>query len=77
MFLPPTGALGASLYSVALYGGLVLFGMFMLYDTQNIIKRAETTPTYAERPYDPINKSVTVVSHWAKVHPQHDVDLLF
>ena len=56
MFLPPTGALGAGLYSVALYGGLVLFGMFMLYDTQKIIKRAETTPTYGERPYDPINK---------------------
>lgn len=58
MFLPPTTALGAGLYSVALYGGLVLFGMFLLYDTQKIIKRAETHPTFAAVPYDPINKYV-------------------
>ena len=54
MFLPPTGALGASMYSVAMYGGLVLFGMFLLYDTQKIMKRAETSPGY----YDPVNKWV-------------------
>ena len=56
MFLPPTTAVGAGLYSVALYGGLVLFGMFLLYDTQKIIYRAENHPTYAAQPYDPINK---------------------
>ena len=55
-FLPPTTALGAGLYSVALYGGLVLFGMFLLYDTQKIIKRAETHPAYSTVPYDPVNK---------------------
>lgn len=55
-FLPPTTALGAGLYSVALYGGLVLFGMFLLYDTQKIMKRAETHPVYADQPFDPINK---------------------
>lgn len=44
MFLPPTTALGAGLYSVALYGGLILFSGFLLYDTQRIIKQAETHP---------------------------------
>ncbi|CAB4060209.1 GHITM [Lepeophtheirus salmonis] len=39
---PPTSLLGASLYSMSLYGGLILFGGFVLYDTQKIIYRAET-----------------------------------
>ncbi|XP_018368126.1 PREDICTED: uncharacterized protein LOC108764387 isoform X2 [Trachymyrmex cornetzi] len=58
MFLPPTTALGSGLYSVALYGGLLLFSGFLLYDTQKIIKQAETYPMYNihDRPYDPINK---------------------
>lgn len=55
MFLPPTSALGASLYSVAVYGGLVLFSMFLLYDTQLVVKRAETLPVYGVVKYDPIN----------------------
>ena len=38
-FLPPTTALGAGVYSLALYGGLILFGGFILYDTQKIIHR--------------------------------------
>lgn len=59
-FLPPTTALGAGLYSVSMYGGLVLFGLFLLYDTQKIIKRAETHPTYAAVPYDPVNNSVSI-----------------
>lgn len=46
---------GAGLYSVALYGGLVLFAAFMLYDTQRLIKMAENYPNYAPVPYDPIN----------------------
>merc|ERR1712121_554578 len=33
-FLPPTTAMGAGLYSLAMYGGLILFGGFLLYDTQ-------------------------------------------
>ncbi|XP_030059143.1 growth hormone-inducible transmembrane protein [Microcaecilia unicolor] len=55
MFLPPTSAFGAGLYSVAIYGGLVLFGMLLLYDTQAVIKRAETYPKYGVAKYDPIN----------------------
>eukprot|EP00061_Rhincodon_typus_P018134 g47175.t1 len=55
MFLPPTSAFGAGLYSVAVYGGLVLFGMFLLYDTQKVIKRAEMYPVYSVRKFDPIN----------------------
>lgn len=60
MFLPASTALGAGLYSIAMYGGLVLFGMFLLYDTQKIIHRAETHPVYASQPYDPVNNSVGI-----------------
>jgi FtsH-binding integral membrane protein len=55
MFLPPSTVAGATLYSVAVYGGLVLFSMFLLYDTQKVIKRAEITPVYGVQKYDPIN----------------------
>ncbi|MGH0148177.1 UNVERIFIED_CONTAM: hypothetical protein FKN15_012065 [Acipenser sinensis] len=58
MFLPPTSAFGAGLYSVAIYGGLILFGMFLLYDTQKVIKRAESYPVYGVQKYDPINSVV-------------------
>lgn len=58
MFLPPTTVLGSGLYSMSLYGGLLLFSGFLLYDTQKIIKRAETHPMHNTHvmPYDPINK---------------------
>lgn len=55
MFLPPTTALGAGLYSISIYGGLVLFGLFLLYDTQKIVKRATNTPQYSPQPFDPVN----------------------
>jgi FtsH-binding integral membrane protein len=59
-FLPPTTVLGSGLYSVAIYGGLVLFGMFLLYDTQKVIHRAENQPVYAAQPFDPVNNSVGI-----------------
>jgi len=64
-FLPPTTALGAGVYSLALYGGLILFGGFILYDTQKIIHRAENHPHgggwgLQAKPYDPINNSIGI-----------------
>ncbi|XP_071506352.1 growth hormone-inducible transmembrane protein-like [Diadema antillarum] len=60
MFLSPASALGSGLYAVSLYGGLVLFGGFMLYDTQMIMKRAEVHPLHAQRPFDPINNAMSI-----------------
>jgi len=60
MFFPPTTALGAGLYSISIYGGLVLFSMFLLYDTQKIIKNAEHHPVYSMRPFDPVNNSIGI-----------------
>lgn len=54
-FIPPTGRLGLSLYSVALYGGLVLFAALMLYDTQRILNRAEH-----QMHFDPVNESISI-----------------
>jgi len=63
-FFPPTGAVGMSLYSIAVYGGLVLFSAFLLYDTQRIIKKAEThpapSPYYNTKPFDPVNASMSI-----------------
>lgn len=60
MFLPPTTALGAGLYSMSLYGGLILFSGFLLYDTQRIMRNSEMHPVYAIHPYDPINESISI-----------------
>ncbi|GFY74623.1 growth hormone-inducible transmembrane protein [Trichonephila inaurata madagascariensis] len=60
IFLPPTTALGAGLYSISMYGGLVLFGAFLLYDTQRIVHHAENHPMYAYKPYDPVNASISI-----------------
>jgi len=59
-FFPPSTALGSGLYAMSVYGGLVLFSLFLLYDTQKIIKNAETYPVYAERPFDPVNSSISI-----------------
>ncbi|CAH8577687.1 unnamed protein product [Heterobilharzia americana] len=44
MFLSPVSRLGSGLASISLYGGLLLFSGFLLYDTQHVIKRAESHP---------------------------------
>jgi len=59
-FLPPTTALGAGLYSLSVYGGLVLFGAFLLYDTQRIVKSAENHPNDGVKAYDPVNHSISI-----------------
>ncbi|XP_018329808.1 growth hormone-inducible transmembrane protein [Agrilus planipennis] len=63
-FLPPTTALGAGLYSISLYGGLLLFSGFLLYDTQRIVAQAERYPLspgmYGVKPYDPINAALSI-----------------
>jgi len=60
MFVPMTSALGAGLYSIALYGGLILFSGFLLYDTQKVIKYAEAIPPNSVTPFDPINGSMSI-----------------
>ncbi|XP_063814844.1 growth hormone-inducible transmembrane protein [Pseudophryne corroboree] len=59
-FLPPTSAFGAGLYSIAIYGGLVLFGFLLLADTQRVMKQAETTPMYGMGKFDPINSCLQI-----------------
>jgi len=59
-FLPPTSVLGAGMWSLAVYGGLALFGAFLLYDTQKVIHRAEHHPVNSVHVYDPINNSVGI-----------------
>jgi len=59
-FLPPTTRLGSGLYAISMYGGLVLFSLFLLYDTQKIIKNAENYPVYTDRPFDPVNSSMSI-----------------
>merc|ERR1712228_184158 len=59
-FLPARTALGAGLQSISLYGGLVLFSGFMLYNTQKIIHRAENHSRYGMQKYDPVNNSIGI-----------------
>ena len=60
VFLPPTTVAGAALYPVAIYGGLVLFSTFLLYDAQKVIKRAEVVPVYAVQKCDPVNSMLGI-----------------
>jgi len=56
MFLAPSTALGAGLYSISVYGGLLLISAFLLYDTQKVVRSAENHPVYSPVPFDPINQ---------------------
>jgi len=44
-----------ALFNIYLYGGLLLFGAFVLYDIQKIIHSAKTKPVY-----DPIDESIGI-----------------
>lgn len=55
VFFPPTTKLGVSLYSISIYGGLILFSLFLLYDTQKIVHRAENSMHF-----DPVNQSLSI-----------------
>jgi FtsH-binding integral membrane protein len=44
-----------ALFNIWLYGGLVLFSAFVLYDVQKIIHMAKTRSVY-----DPINESLRI-----------------
>ena len=46
---------GATPYSVATDGGLVLCSMSLLYDKKKEIKHAEVTQVYGALKYDPIS----------------------
>jgi len=43
------------LFNIWLYGGLLLFSAFVLYDVQKLIHNAKTKPFY-----DPINESLGI-----------------
>ncbi|CAI8014718.1 Growth hormone-inducible transmembrane protein [Geodia barretti] len=55
MFAAPGGAIFSALHTVYMYGGLVLFGGFLLYDTQKIVHHAEH-----DHHYDPVNMSMGI-----------------
>ncbi|KAH8420849.1 hypothetical protein KR222_006806 [Zaprionus bogoriensis] len=60
MWLPPTTALGAGLASLSLYGGLILFSGFLLYDTQRVVKAAEMHPEHSPHKFDPISHALAI-----------------
>jgi len=68
-FFPMNSALGASLASIVIYGGLILFSAFLLHDTQRVIKMAEGThhqymygaeQQLSPRGFDPINAQLAL-----------------
>ncbi|KAI8618000.1 inhibitor of apoptosis-promoting Bax1-domain-containing protein [Chytriomyces sp. MP71] len=59
LFLPVTSAALPLLYSVSLYGGLALFGGFVLYDTQKVIQHGQRAAQGLVK-RDPVNESVSL-----------------
>ena len=51
------------MYSISMYGGLLLFSGLMLYNTQKVVQTAETYPLIDHRGqgYDPINQYVSIL----------------
>lgn len=52
LFLAPKPASGAGLY--VMYGGLLVFGAYLWYETQRLVKRAKDHPI--TKKYDPVNE---------------------
>ncbi|KAA0196428.1 Growth hormone-inducible transmembrane protein [Fasciolopsis buskii] len=75
MFLSPVSRIGSGMAAISLYGGLLLFSGFLLYDTQLVVRRAESHPApnpyewndrqlgmaIRPRPFDPINNSIGIL----------------
>lgn len=55
LFATPGTAVFSGLHAIYMYGGLVLFGGYLLYDTQKIIHHAET-----QSYYDPVNNAIGI-----------------
>lgn len=51
----PGGAIATAMHNIWLYGGLVLFGGFALYDTSKVVELARVSPVY-----DPVNASISL-----------------
>ncbi|KAI8829433.1 inhibitor of apoptosis-promoting Bax1-domain-containing protein [Chytriomyces cf. hyalinus JEL632] len=58
-FLPATSVAMPWLYSISLYGGLALFGGFVLYDTQKVIKHGQLASKGVVK-RDAVNESVSL-----------------
>jgi growth hormone-inducible transmembrane protein len=56
MIVPKTTKLGLNLYRFSIYGGFLLFGCFVFYDTHRIIIKAEQSTDQ----YDPLNESLSI-----------------
>ncbi|KAI9345042.1 inhibitor of apoptosis-promoting Bax1-domain-containing protein [Obelidium mucronatum] len=59
LFLPATSVAFPFLHSIALYGGLALFGGFVLYDTQKVIQHGHLAASGATK-RDPVNESISL-----------------